>query len=193
MTDKKVDRRVRYTKKAIRESFLDLLEKKPLEKISVTEICKNADINRGTFYSHYADPFELEASLEQELVDIFDDGASKSADGLLSALDALNLLKENRDLCRLFCGPNGDMDAFVKIIMDKSASYFSSIMPNGDKMPGLHKECLHAMLVSAVSALIKFWFENNMEDDAELIAGCMDSFCMGGSERLYEDVSKRFT
>ncbi len=193
MTDKKVDRRVRYTKKAIRESFLDLLEKKPLEKISVTEICKNADINRGTFYSHYADPFALKKSLEQEMIDIFADGAAKTPDGYLTALDALKLLKENKDLCRLFCGPNGDMDAFVKIIMDSSASYFCGVLPDEEKIPALHKECMRSMLVSAVSAMIKFWFENNMGDDPELIADCMDSFCLGGSERLYENVRKRFT
>ena len=56
---KKEDRRVRYTKLAIRESFLALLSEKPIEKISVTEICKRADINRGTFYSHYDDIYSV--------------------------------------------------------------------------------------------------------------------------------------
>ena len=46
---KKEDRRVRYTKQAIRDGFLTLLSRKPIEKISVTEICREADINRGTF------------------------------------------------------------------------------------------------------------------------------------------------
>ena len=48
---KKTDRRVKYTKQAIRDSFLKLLSEKPIEKISVTEICREAEINRGTFYS----------------------------------------------------------------------------------------------------------------------------------------------
>ena len=193
MTEKKIDRRVRYTKKAIRESFLDLLEKKPLEKISVTEICKNADINRGTFYSHYSDPFELKESIEQELIDVFTEGAKNSPEGRLTSLSALKLLKENKDLCRLFCGPNGDMDAFIKIIMDNSVSYICSVMEGSMEIPNAHKECLRAMLVSAVSALIKFWFENNMEDDPALIAECMDSFCIGGTQRFCENVSHNFT
>ena len=67
----KIDRRVRYTKEAIRESFFALLEQKPVEKISVTEICRGADINRGTFYSHYTDPFDLRRSLADELVQDF--------------------------------------------------------------------------------------------------------------------------
>ncbi|MCF0137184.1 MAG: TetR/AcrR family transcriptional regulator C-terminal domain-containing protein [Oscillospiraceae bacterium] len=193
MDEKKIDRRVRYTKKAIRESFLDLLEQKPIEKISVTEICKRADINRGTFYSHYSDPFELKESLERELMDIFVGSASRTEDGRLTAKDALSILQENKDLCRLFCGPNGDMDAFVKIIMDNSVNYFQDILRSGARVPELHRECLHAMLVSAVSALIKFWFENDMRDDPELIAECMDNFCLGGSQRFYENVIKSFT
>lgn len=193
MTDKKIDRRVRYTKKAIRESFLDLLEQKPIEKISVTEICKNADINRGTFYSHYADPFELKASLEQELSDIFVEGAKSAPNGKLTALAALRILQENKDLCRLFCGPNGDMDAFLKIVMANSVSYFHEVMKGGENIPETHKECLRTMLVSAVSTMIKFWYENDMRDDPALIAEVMDNFCMGGSERFYENISKSFT
>ena len=56
---KKTDRRVKYTKQAIRDSFLKLLSEKPIEKISVTEICREAEINRGTFYSHYTNPYDL--------------------------------------------------------------------------------------------------------------------------------------
>ena len=193
MTDKKIDRRVRYTKKAIRESFLDLLEQKPLEKISVTEICKNADINRGTFYSHYSDPFELKASLEQEIVEIFEEGARCAPGGRLTALNALRLLQENKDLCRLFCGPNGDMDAFVKIIMDNSTSYFGAVIDGRAEIPQTHKECLRAMLVSAVSALVRFWFVNDMKDDPVLIAECMDCFCIGGTEHFCEKIASNFT
>lgn len=193
MTDKKIDRRVRYTKKAIRESFLDLLEEKPLEKISVTEICKNADINRGTFYSHYTDPFELKESLEQELIDMFTEAAKTAPNGCITALSALNILKDNRDLCRLFCGPNGDMNALTKIIHEYSLAYFSDMVKDGVEIPEVHETCLLEMLVSAVGALVKFWYVNGMKDDPALIAECMSSFCHGGTVRFCENVSKNFT
>ena len=47
------DRRVRKTKRAMTEALASLLEKKPLNEISVREISEIADINRGTFYLHY--------------------------------------------------------------------------------------------------------------------------------------------
>ncbi|MDO5411466.1 MAG: TetR/AcrR family transcriptional regulator [Lachnospiraceae bacterium] len=52
---RKEDRRTRYTRQLIRETLLKLLEKKAFPRITVTEICKLAEINRGTFYLHYYD------------------------------------------------------------------------------------------------------------------------------------------
>ena len=47
---KKQDRRTRYTRQTIKDTFLELLKQKSFTKITVTEVCKNAEINRGTFY-----------------------------------------------------------------------------------------------------------------------------------------------
>ena len=48
------DRRVRRTKRAIRNAFAELLSEKPYEEITVTDITELADINRKTFYNYYA-------------------------------------------------------------------------------------------------------------------------------------------
>lgn len=53
------DTRTRVTKILIKESFLELLKTTSLNKITVTKICENADINRVTFYKHYLDVFDL--------------------------------------------------------------------------------------------------------------------------------------
>ncbi len=65
----KLDRRTRYTKMVICDALLTLMEQKPFGKISVTEVCKKADINRGTFYLHYLD---LEDVLDQLLQEILE-------------------------------------------------------------------------------------------------------------------------
>ena len=61
------DRRVRYTKMVLRESILDLLKNKTLNQISITELCKIADINRNTFYKHYNTPYDLIHEMEDEI------------------------------------------------------------------------------------------------------------------------------
>lgn len=55
----KEDRRTRYTRQVIKEAFLKLLEEKEYPKITVTEICRLAEINRGTFYLHYYDTADV--------------------------------------------------------------------------------------------------------------------------------------
>ena len=64
--ERKADRRTRYTQSVIKEIFIELLRKKPIEKITVTEICKMAEIHRGTFYIHFNDPYDLLRQIEVE-------------------------------------------------------------------------------------------------------------------------------
>jgi len=53
------DLRVIKTKERIESALLELLKQKPLEKITVTELSRVAMINKGTFYLHYMDIFDL--------------------------------------------------------------------------------------------------------------------------------------
>ena len=64
----KLDHRVRVTRTLIRKAFTDLLAKKPIESISVKELCQAAGINRGTFYAHYRDLYDLRSHMEDELI-----------------------------------------------------------------------------------------------------------------------------
>lgn len=72
MAAKKEDRRTKYTKQAIKDSFLELLNKKRYTQITVTELCRLAEINRGTFYLHY---YDLEDVLDDVLTEIISDTA----------------------------------------------------------------------------------------------------------------------
>jgi AcrR family transcriptional regulator len=65
-----LDRRITRTKVAIRAALVALIEEKGFEALSVSNITKRADINRGTFYLHYKDKFDL---LEQTEADIIRD------------------------------------------------------------------------------------------------------------------------
>ena len=62
------NRRTKMTKKLIHEAFLELLEHHAIEKISVTDICKVADVNRSTFYAYYNDVSELLREIENEVL-----------------------------------------------------------------------------------------------------------------------------
>ncbi|SHK52003.1 TetR/AcrR family transcriptional regulator [Hespellia stercorisuis] len=67
--DTKTDLRVIKTRRAIKSAFLQLIQKKSLDKITVTELAKAAEINKGTFYLHYSDVYALYYELLQEQVE----------------------------------------------------------------------------------------------------------------------------
>ena len=66
MEEERMDRRRRYTLSVIREAFFALLAEVGFAKMTVADICRRADINRGTFYLHYEDKFALLDALIDE-------------------------------------------------------------------------------------------------------------------------------
>ena len=62
------DRRIQKTKQLLQSTLLHLLEEKTFEKINVTEICQKAGVSRITFYTHYADKYELADDLFEQYV-----------------------------------------------------------------------------------------------------------------------------
>ena len=66
------DRRANKTRDLLKKIFIDLLKKKPIQTISVTELCRLADINRSTFYLHYCDIYALLEDIESDCIDEFD-------------------------------------------------------------------------------------------------------------------------
>ena len=63
-----MDIRIEKTQRAIKNTFLELRAKKPLEKITVKELCALACVNKSTFYSHYEDIFALSELMESETI-----------------------------------------------------------------------------------------------------------------------------
>lgn len=64
-----MDLRIQKTKAAIKSAFLELRKKKSVEKITVTELSKMAEINKATFYLHYSDIYSLTEDIEDEIID----------------------------------------------------------------------------------------------------------------------------
>ena len=63
-----MDLRERKTKRAIKDAFLQLRAKKPLERITIKELSDHAQISKATFYLHYKDIYDLSEQLQNEVV-----------------------------------------------------------------------------------------------------------------------------
>lgn len=64
-----MDLRTKKTLSNINNAFIELRSKKPLNKITVKELCELAMISKPTFYSHYEDIYDLSEKMENEIID----------------------------------------------------------------------------------------------------------------------------
>lgn len=62
-------RRIKMTKRCLKQALLELLAQKPKGKISIKELCDSADVNRSTFYVYYNDIDELLTEIEDEVLE----------------------------------------------------------------------------------------------------------------------------
>ena len=69
MPEAQNNRRVRFTRSALREALIDLILEKPLVSITVKDICARADINRSTFYLHFKDVTDILRTTEDEIIE----------------------------------------------------------------------------------------------------------------------------
>lgn len=84
------DARVRYTRSVIEEQFLAQLREKPLNQITVKELCQRCGINRATFYKHYQDIYDLMLTLEETVLERMRDFLSiMTASNLEECISAL--------------------------------------------------------------------------------------------------------
>lgn len=191
------DHRIRVTKMLIRRAFTDLLRQKPIQSISVKELCEKAGINRGTFYSHYADLYDLRRQMEDEMRTEFE----KALEALLEAgpqqvtpikviTELFQCLKDNSDLCVVTLGDYGDKDFLLKMLnyarektMESYSKHFRDASPK-------KIEYFYAFASSGCIGLLRKWLEDGLTSSAEEIASIAENIMMQGIRFLQPDKRK---
>ena len=175
MKNEKGDRRVRYTKMVIRESFLDLLQTKDISQISIKEICEKADINRATFYSHYQDPYDLMEKIEAQLFlnieECINDYREKSADQTPVHLveRIFDYISENAKLCRLLLSERGNLN-FQKRIMNLVYDKNLMEMTHGAGIPKEQAEYIDSFILTGCIGVIQKWLDEDMNKTPRYMA-----------------------
>lgn len=169
----KTDARVRYTKHIIQEIFLDLLKQKSLSKITVKEICEKAEINRGTFYKHYADVYDLMEKLEDSALQEFEKLlVSTEQNGQIPMLvTLLTSLQKYSDLITALTA-NSSNTHFISRMMDCCSKYALShlAMDDSDYLTDVKKQHLYSYLIGGTSSLIEHWLQSGFQAPPEEIA-----------------------
>ena len=118
------NQRIAISKRLLKEALLRLLRSTNIEKISVTELCREAGINRTTFYRYYEIPKDvLAATLEEILSDVCRilSGHELPQDKLQAVTEVFQYLEQNMQWLRIFFQNFSEVDysAFAEALTRK--------------------------------------------------------------------------
>ncbi|MDO4168992.1 MAG: TetR/AcrR family transcriptional regulator [Lachnospiraceae bacterium] len=174
MEKRKIDRRVQYTRKMITDAFLDLLAEKPIEKITVKEICEIADVNRGTFYSHYKDAYDLLEQIQQEVtkdiqkyLESFQPSGPES-EGMQLILNILTYLEEHQNFFGALRSNSEPFDFQNKIILEVEKRCIEEMFDT--KIQEKYAEYIYSFSIAGFMGILWKWYDENLKTDKNEIA-----------------------
>lgn len=173
MEKKATDRRVRYTKLILKQTLMSMLQDKPLKKISTSELCRQADISRNTFYTYYRDP--------EELLQILMDGFSeKLYETVMRQLEIPNILEAANSVCELVKSEpelsewllthlqsSKFVQKTIDVAKDRAISYYRKNLPNYSDRD---LEYVFTYMCYGTLHILLTWIESGLIESSEDIA-----------------------
>lgn len=188
MEEKKTDRRVKYTLMVIRQSFVKLLRQKPLSKITIKEICEDADVNRATFYAHYLDQYDLLHQIEIGIIDDINQylnsydlkNVSKVPAQMLDKI--LEYIKDNAEIFNLLLlSSNADIQFQQEITKIIGQQHFSKMAADKED-----SEYVFLFFANGAIGLITKWLKDGMKKPVKEMAGLILRLSINGSQSFLE-------
>lgn len=170
------DRRVRYTRTVLQQSLLELLRERPIERITVKEICERADVNRSTFYVHYASPKELLDSIKVQLYDKIKEERVSGRDMRSMIAGICEAFQKHRDLILVICKSGRAVDDLMPIMELCKDDFMQPMADSG--VPRDRLDMAYLFLTFGACAVIVSWvlgaFQNSAEEIADEVCRLID-------------------
>lgn len=184
------NRKISYTKKVIRKSLFELMEKKSLKDISVKDICELADINRGSFYNHYVDKVALIEEITLEMTNQYlalsEPIFEKESFDLNVITVFLLSLQENKEM-RFFIDDEIN-DIGEKIVRKKIHDRCVDGWYKKRGFSGDQADYIFSFLYGGFFEVIQLWYRNDFKPDAKKIAPTIHKLCSAGENLLNQDI-----
>ena len=160
---------VQYTKKAIAESFMELLNERPFDKISVVDIAEKCGINRNTFYYYYSDVYALvDDVFRMETQRIIDENVAFTS-WQEAFMQGTGFARANRRaIYHLYNSIN--RDKLEKYLYDVSISGMTSLVRGQAEGVDAREEDIRDLAefyTAAMLGLVTKWLQDGMKDDAD--------------------------
>lgn len=190
MKEETMDRRVRKTRRILRQCLTTLLKEKKIQEITVREMAEMADINRGTFYLHYKDVYDLMEQIENELMaeleEVLDHHSVQDlmVQPSLIFKELYPMVQKNSDIISLLMGQNGDL-SFVNrlqaILRERFVKHWQNLNDWGDPDS---LEAYSSFIVTGCIGVVQYWLDSGMREDPEHMAALTEHFILKGISGL---------
>ncbi|WP_312372882.1 TetR/AcrR family transcriptional regulator [Lachnoclostridium sp.] len=155
----KNNQRVKLSKMLLKNSLIEIMHEKPVEKITIKELCENAGINRSTFYLYYTDPVSLLVELENEVLDNAKEFLGKvdsNQDTLPYLITFLDYIKDNSMIFNTLLRPQENLSFQTKFMKDILAHLKSAVMLN---CPPDISEYIYNYVIMGSLSVIQHWIQ----------------------------------
>lgn len=181
-----MDRRTKYTKKIIKDTLIKLLSEKDIKKVTVSEICKIADVNRATFYRYYLDVYDLLDKIEEDFINelkepYLKDPARVSSVGAFSK-EILAVFIENKDLVRILFNTNNNiyfLNEVLEVAYDMCKAKWMSDIPDITE-----SEINYAaiFIFNGALGIVNYWVKNDFDKDIEEVSHAIEQLGYFGTK-----------
>lgn len=162
------DRRTIKTKRAINTAFFKLLKEREINKITVSDLSKLADLGRGTFYLYYKDIYDLLDHIETEVLEeigsLFDKAllSDTPPDYLSFMQKTMEYIYKNKDVFDLLLNSKGSITFFEKLKTFFRNKELEERKHNGQSTETEYDQNEVTFIVSGVVGIIQEWVRNGM-------------------------------
>lgn len=173
------------TQQNIKKSFIQLIETKGFTNITVSDITRDAQVSRGTFYVHYTDKYELLSKIEDELImnitnalkdnlkePLSNDSTHDRSGATYRVFNqALEYVDGERETMHALFSANGDPQFFsqIKDVVDhlftmqleKNAGHFSAAIPI---------DYTKEIAINSILNIVRHWIDKENPESPEELA-----------------------
>lgn len=156
----------------------------------MTDICREASINRNTFYSHYANPFELLTTIENDLYEeirqvVISSSNHKTPEKLV--YEICKYIKANKTICEVLFSDHSDKDLLERILYISHDLTIDKWMQQVKDFDQQLFESWYTFTAHGSIAIIKKWVNSGLKESPSKIAAFIDKATEAVSKAVYSE------
>lgn len=184
----------KLTEKAIRKSFVRLLQTMPFDKITVKDIVQDCGINRNTFYYHYSDIYDLlrnvfETQAEEVLEEAVDDRGWQ--ENFLNAMDFA--LENKKAIYHIYNSSmdRGQLEQYLRHVAGKIMSDYVRAQAKGYKVSESDLQVIITFYQNAIVGMVMQWLDDGMKKDFKKLIRRVGDLQTGNIANMLERAEKK--